>query len=88
MDGISIRETFESHGIQVKTNSQNYRPDILAGIKDNRNNLAHGSVSFVDAVREDSLADIRRNESFVTGFLDELIETVSTYISEQKYKVS
>lgn len=88
LDGISIRETFESHGIQVKTNSQNYRPDILAGIKDNRNNLAHGSVSFVDAVREDSLADIRRNESFVTGFLDELIETVSTYISEQKYKVS
>lgn len=88
LDGISIRETFESHGIQVQTNSQNYRPDILTGIKDNRNNLAHGSVSFVDAVREDSIADIRRNETFVAGFLDELIETVSTYIAEQKYKVS
>lgn len=88
LDGALIKEAFQSHGIHVETNSQNYRPDILKGIKDNRNNLAHGSVSFVDAVREESLADIKRNERVVAAFLDELIETVSTYIIEQKYKIS
>lgn len=88
LDGISIKETFESHGIQVRTNSRNYRPDILVGIKENRNNLAHGSVSFVEAMREDSIDDIKANETLVIGFLEELIETVSTYIEEQKYKIS
>ena len=33
LDGTSIKETFESHGIQVRTSSRNYRPDILIGIK-------------------------------------------------------
>lgn len=88
LDGISIRETFESHGIRVLTSSRNYRPDILEGIKENRNNLAHGSVSFVDAVRADSISDIRRNESFVVAFLEELIDTVTIYINEQKYKMT
>lgn len=88
LDGISIKETFESHGIRVCTSSQNYRPDILENIKKKRNNLAHGEVSFVDAVRSDSIDDIRKNEAFVIAFLNELIETVSIYITEQKYKTS
>ena len=73
LDGNSIKETFESHGIQVRTNSRN---------------LAHGSVSFVEAMREDSIDDIKTSETLVVGFLEELIETVSTYIEEQKYKTS
>ena len=85
---FQLKKLFELHGIQVKTSSQNYRPDILEGIKENRNNLAHGSVSFVEAVREDSISDIKRNETIVAAFLDELIVTVSAYIEEQKYKVS
>lgn len=88
LDGDSINQTFKLHGIRVKTSSPNYRPDILEGIKDNRNNLAHGSVSFVEAVREDSISDIKQNEAVVVAFLDELIATVSVYIEEQKYKVS
>ncbi|MCD7836927.1 MAG: hypothetical protein LUG83_09845 [Lachnospiraceae bacterium] len=88
LDGITIRETFESHGIHVQTSSQNYRPDILENIKENRNNLAHGSVSFVEAVRADSISDIKRNEAFVIAFLEELISTVTAYITDQKYKIS
>ncbi|RHK38231.1 hypothetical protein DW068_09875 [Anaerobutyricum hallii] len=88
LDGNSIKETFESHGIRVRTNSRNFRPDILIGIKENRNNLAHGSVSFVEAMRADSISDIIANETLVVGFLEELIEIVSTYIEEQKYKIS
>ena len=88
LDGNSIREAFESHGIQVEISSQNYRPDILAGIKENRNELAHGLVSFVEAVRGESIEDIKRNETVVVAFLDELIQTVSVYIAEQKYKIS
>ena len=45
-------------------------------------------MSFVEAVREDSISDIKQNEAVVVAFLDELIATVSVYIEEQKYKVS
>lgn len=86
LDGISIKETFELHGIHVRTSSQYYRPDILRGIKENRNNLAHGSVSFVDAVRSDSIDDIKHNAEFVVAFLEELIETVEVYLNQQEFK--
>ncbi|MDD3252666.1 MAG: MAE_28990/MAE_18760 family HEPN-like nuclease [Lachnospiraceae bacterium] len=86
LDGKTIKETFELHGIQVKTSSRYYRPDILEGIKESRNNLAHGSVSFVDAVRTDSIEDIKHNEEFAVAFLEELIETVETYLSQQNFK--
>lgn len=88
LDGNSIKEIFAYHGIQIKTNSSNYRPDILQEIKENRNNLSHGSISFIEAVREDSLIDIRQKKIFVITFLDELIDTVSFYITNQKYKTS
>ena len=60
----------------------------MENIKSSRNNLAHGAVSFVDAVREDSISDIKRNEQFVVGFLEELIDVVVLYIAEQKYKMA
>lgn len=87
LDGISIKETFESHGVMIKTNSQNFRPDILRNIKENRNKLAHGAVSFVDAVRNDSIQDFEKYEQFITLFLEELIVTVDEYIANQRYKV-
>ncbi|MCI8881638.1 MAG: hypothetical protein HFH43_01080 [Lachnospiraceae bacterium] len=87
LDGVSIKEAFESHGVQVQTASRNYRPDILNNIKENRNNLAHGAVSFVDAVRFESIADIRRNKNVVVSFLEELIDVVSVYFEEEKYKM-
>lgn len=87
LDGQSIVETFEAHGIIVKTSSSNYRPDILATIKKQRNDLAHGAVSFVDADREHTLHDIEKYKNFVFSFLQELIDDVSEYISQGKYRV-
>lgn len=87
LDGISIKETFESHGVQIKIHSENFRPDILRSIKENRNSLAHGSVSFVDAVRDDSIQDFEKYHGFITLFLEELIDVVDEYIEIQKYKV-
>ncbi len=73
LDGVSIRETFESHVLQISTSSPNFRPDILGNIKMNRNNLAHGAVSFVDAVRDDSIQDFKKYARFVMLFLEELM---------------
>lgn len=87
LDGISIKETMESHGVHIRTNSRNYRPDILERIKERRNNLAHGTVSFIEAVRENTINEIYENERCVVAFLEELIESVKNYLDEEKYKV-
>lgn len=86
LDGISIKETFESHGIQISTSSPNFRPDILENIKTSRNKLAHGAVSFVDAVRDDSIQDFEKYTRFITLFLEELIEVVEEYIQRECYR--
>lgn len=86
LDGKSIKDTFQLHGIRLETDSRNYRPDILETIKQRRNDLAHGSVSFVDAVREDSILDIKNNKTFVLNFLEELINIVNQYIENEEYK--
>ncbi len=87
LDGHSIKETFESHGFRIKTSSPNFRPDILDNIKNNRNSLAHGAVSFTDAVRDDGIQDFEKYSTFIISFLQELIDGVGEYIEQGCYKI-
>ena len=87
LDGIQIKSTLELHGIHISTDSTYYRPDILSNIKNSRNSLAHGSVSFVEAMRNNTISDFQQYESIVTSFLQELIATIADYINNKKYKV-
>ena len=63
------------------------KKSILNSIKEKRNNLAHGTVSFVEALRDDSILDIEDNEKFISNFLEEVISLVSHYLSTESYKV-
>lgn len=85
LDAEIIKDTFEAHGIKIVTSSPNYRPDIFRSIKDKRNNLAHGSVSFIEAVREESIQDIKRDKEIVILFLDELIAMMEEYITKREF---
>ena len=87
LDGYKIKETFDNHGVQVSSRSQYFRPDVFENIKQKRNDLAHGTVSFVEAVHNDSLADLESKTNIIFGFLDELMETVKKYIETREYMV-
>lgn len=80
LDGQAITQIFRDHGLTIDMHSSNYRPDILKSLKDNRNNLAHGTVSFVEALRDDSINDLKENCDLVIAFLEELIQEVEQYI--------
>lgn len=84
LSGEVIKTIWEEHGIDFPISF--YRPDILRGIKEKRNSLAHGTVSFVDAVRDSSIKDMLNITEYVILFLDKLTENVSEYIKNEEYK--
>ncbi len=86
LDGKILQKLFDSHGIKINLSSVNYRPDILENIKTNRNNLAHGSVSFADALMSSSIADLKIKADFLIKFLDELIASVQNYTNTGRYR--
>ena len=55
-------------------------------IKERRNSLAHGTISFVDAVRDSSIKDMLDITEYVIRFLGKLIENIDEYIINEKYK--
>lgn len=84
LDGEAIKRTFERHGLKINTN--NYRPFTLSAIKNKRNELAHGAVSFVDALRDKSLADIENDFGVINYFLQDLMKETDGYIHKKMYK--
>lgn len=87
LDGQGIVSSFNAHGLFINTESCNYRPDVFTGIKEQRNRLAHGSVSFVEALRDETIDEIAQKKDFVVLFLEEVIGDVSAYINDQKYRL-
>lgn len=88
LGGNNIRDLLKSHGIDTNTHSSNYRPDILDKIKKSRNDLAHGSVSFVEAMRDNSTSDIELDITIISNFLEEIMADVSDYLDMEYYKNS
>lgn len=84
LDGKSIRDTIHKHGIEW--NSTSFRPEILTKFKEKRNNLAHGSVSFIDALRDSTIATIDQEANIIISFLEDLLAMVDAYISNENYK--
>lgn len=83
LDGEEIKKTFETHGMKI--NTTNYRPYILSSVKNKRNELAHGSVSFVEALRDRSIADILNDYNVIKLFLKDLIVVVKEYLTNKMY---
>lgn len=83
LDGYKIKETIQKHG--VSWNCTQFRPDILENFKTQRNNLAHGSVSFVDALRDSTIDAISADANITIVFLEELISLVTSYINAKGY---
>lgn len=86
LDGKEIDDVFTNHGIHIRRNSENFRPDILTDVKEHRNNLAHGSASFVDELRQKTLNDFQSNILIIENFLEELISLVEQYLANGEYK--
>ncbi len=85
LDARKIRKLFSKHNIPINTHYRAFNGAELKTIKDQRNSLAHGSVSFAECGQEYSvqmIIDIKR-EAVI--YLRSLLKNVQKYIEKTKY---
>lgn len=58
----------------------------LLEVKNKRNNIAHGNISFIEGGRESSVGDLIKYKDEIIRFLYELHTEVSEYVDNQKYR--
>lgn len=56
-------------------------------VKDLRNKLAHGEISFSEAGRTNTIEDLVKIKNKVFIYLDELLKNIAKYIKDEDYKV-
>ena len=59
----------------------------LSYIKNTRNNLAHGSVSFVECSQNDTISDLRDLANITFRYLDEVVVVFQTYIQSREFRL-
>jgi len=82
LDHRKITHIFKLYNIN-NINSE-HKEDILK-IKDMRNRLAHGEVSFSNCCRDESVEATLKTVYNMFSYLDKIIENISNYITDKKY---
>lgn len=87
MDGDTILKLFQTHGVQLHPANSRYRQDELKDIKNQRNELAHGAISFSDAGNQVTVSDLNNILVNVDSFLNQLRSDVIAYLTDRQYRV-
>ncbi len=60
----------------------------LKTIKDNRNHLAHGELTFEEVGRELSVPQLKNMKEKTFEYMEKVIDSVDAFIKEKRYKKS
>ena len=88
LDGDKILRLFDDHGVSVHTEDVGFRADELKDIKDRRNDLAHGSVSFAEAGNQVTTSELAGLINHVDSFLAQLRKDVIAYLNSGDYRAN
>jgi hypothetical protein len=85
-DFDKILEKMGGLGVNIDTSNIGQYKDELKTIKDNRNKLAHGAISFIESGRDSSFKDIQDMAKHTETYLEQLIKDASNYTKKRLYK--
>lgn len=86
LDGNKILQLFRDHGVLVHAANSDYREDEFKDIKDRRNGLAHGSVSFEEIGSQITTSELAELLDHVDSFLAQLRNDVIAYLDAGEYR--
>lgn len=88
LDSKKIRQLCKDHGITYTLDSNCRGGCVLDDVKEKRNNLAHGTISFVECGRDYSFEGLIKIKEETIIYLDGIIAGMKSYYDEKKYLVS
>lgn len=87
LDATSIRDVCKKHGIQFHTPGNCHGGEKLTQVKDQRNQLAHGTLSFVECGRDFTVEDLHVIKEEVENFLSGFIDSIESYYDNKEYLI-
>jgi len=85
IDGRKIREFSEKHGFSSKVHIRANEGRNLHVVKTQRNNLAHGVISFAECGRNYSITDLKIIKHEVIIYLRRILKNIDHYIQKREY---
>lgn len=85
LDADSIRDVCKKHGIQFKSPEECHGGAKLRKVKEQRNQLAHGTLSFVECGRDFTVRDLHEIKMEVEKFLSGFIDAIESYYDNKEY---
>jgi hypothetical protein len=86
LDIRKIFEVFSKHGCKLdETNRDKYSNSFLV-VKNKRNNLAHGNISFSECGSNYMVSDLKKIKEDILDGMQEVVTQAKEYISNKKYK--
>ena len=85
LDADSIREVCKKHGIQFISPEECHGGKKLGKVKEQRNQLAHGTLSFVECGRDFTFTDLHDIKIEVENFLSGFIDAIESYYDNKEY---
>ena len=87
LDAQQIRNVCNEHGIVFQPGAGSRGGIVLTTVKERRNDLAHGTLSFAECGRDYSIDDLKTIKSETILFLTGLLDGMKQYYDEKQYSV-
>jgi hypothetical protein len=85
IDGRKIKEFSAKYGFSDKTHRNANNGNKLHQVKTQRNNLAHGTISFAECGRNYGIGQLRDTKKEVILYLRNILRNIKKYLDERKY---
>lgn len=88
IDSRKIRDYSAMYGFSAKTHHSTKNGEKLFIVKNKRNDLAHGIVSFCDCGKDYAIEDLLEIKKQVINYLRGILKNVDTYIQNKEFLIT
>ena len=85
LNAEKIRQICKEHGIEYSIDANCRGGVVIDDVKNKRNNLAHGTISFVECGREYSVEELVKIKDETVKFLDGILAGMENYYNSKLY---
>jgi hypothetical protein len=87
IDGRKIREFSTKHGFSGRTHRNANNGNQLHQVKTQRNNLAHGNISFAECGRNYGVVQLKDTKKEVILYLRNILRNIKKYLDDREYAI-